>query len=86
MTRGNRKHVTGVVTSNAMDKSAVVEVKRLVKHPLYGKYVRRRTKLMAHDEANNANTGDTGELAECRPMSKRKSWRVVRVLQRAAGS
>ena len=86
MTRGDRKHVTGVVTSDAMDKSVVVEVKRLVKHPLYGKYLRRRTKLMAHDEENSAHVGDTVELAESRPMSKCKSWRVVQVLKRAVGS
>ena len=80
MTRGNRKRVEGVVTSDGMDKSVVVEVKRLVKHPLYRKYVRRRTKLMAHDEANTAQVGDRVELIETRPLSKRKSWRVLRIV------
>jgi small subunit ribosomal protein S17 len=86
MNRGNRKHVTGVVASDKMDKSVVVEVKRLVKHPLYGKYIRRRTRLMAHDEKNEAHVGDTVELAESRPTSKRKSWRVVSIVKRAVGS
>ena len=86
MNRGSRKHLTGVVTSDAMDKSIVVEVKRLVKHPLYGKYIRRRTKLMAHDESNDVHVGDIVELTESRPMSKRKSWRVARIVRRAVGS
>lgn len=86
MTRGNRRRVVGVVTSDKMQKSVVVEVKRLVKHPLYGKYIRRRTKLMAHDEDNAAGVGDRVELVEARPLSKRKSWRVVRVLEKAAST
>jgi len=84
MTRGNRRHVEGVVTSDRMQKSVVVEVKRLVKHPLYRKYIRRRTKLMAHDEENAARRGDRVELVETRPLSKRKSWRVLRILEKAS--
>jgi len=84
MSRGKRRHVVGVVTSNRMQKSVVVEVTRLVKHPLYGKYLRRRTKFMAHDEENAAGIGDRVELVETRPISKRKSWRLLRVLQKAA--
>ncbi|KPJ57939.1 MAG: hypothetical protein AMS16_00315 [Planctomycetes bacterium DG_58] len=83
MTRGNRRRVVGVVVSDRMDKSVVVEVKRLVKHPLYKKYIRRRTRLMAHDEENAAGVGDRVELMETRPLSKRKSWRVVRILEKA---
>jgi len=80
-TRGSRRHVEGVVTSDRMNKSVVVEVKRLVKHPFYGKFIRRRMKLMAHDEDNVAHTGDRVELVETRPRSKSKKWRVLRVLQ-----
>ena len=83
MTRGNRRRVVGVVVSDRMDKSVVVELKRLVKHPLYKKYIRRRTKLMAHDEENAAAVGDRVELVETRPLSKRKSWRVVQILEKA---
>ena len=81
MPRGNRRRVEGVVTSDGMNKSVVVEVKRLVKHPKYKKYIRRRTKLMAHDEENATRLGDRVELIETRPISKRKSWRVLRVVQ-----
>jgi small subunit ribosomal protein S17 len=66
-----------------MTKSVVVQAMRLVKHPLYGKYVRRRTKYMAHDEENSAHTGDRVELEETRPLSKRKCWRVLRILEKA---
>jgi small subunit ribosomal protein S17 len=83
MTRGKRRRVVGIVTSDRMKKSVVVEVKRLVKHPLYGKYIRRRTKYMAHDEENAAHTGDRVELVETRPLSKRKCWRVLRILEKA---
>jgi len=68
-----------------MEKSVLVEVKRLVKHPLYRKYVRRRTKLMAHDAENTARLGDHVELIETRPLSKRKSWRIVRILEAGGG-
>jgi len=80
-TRGNRRHVEGVVTSDRMEKSVVVEVKRLVKHPLYRKYIRRRMKLMAHDEENTAQVGDRVELVETRRNSRRKAWRVLRVVE-----
>jgi small subunit ribosomal protein S17 len=82
MDRGKRKTTVGVVTSDKMQKSVVVEVTRLVKHPLYGKYMRRRTKLMAHNEVG-ARTGDRVEMVETRPLSKRKSWRVLRVVEKA---
>jgi small subunit ribosomal protein S17 len=74
----------GRVTSNAMDKTIVVTVDRLVKHRLYKKYIRRRKKLYVHDEQNQANVGDTVEVAEMtRPLSKMKRWRLVRVVERA---
>ena len=83
MTRGKRRRVVGIVTSDRMTKSVVVQTMRLVKHPLYGKYIRRRTKYMAHDEENTARTGDRVELEETRPLSKRKCWRVLRILEKA---
>ncbi len=76
--------VTGRVVSNKMDKTAAVAVERLIKHPMYGKYIRRTTKILAHDEQNECQIGDTVEIAECRPVSKRKSWRVVNVVERSA--
>ena len=66
-----------------MDKSISVSVERLVKHPVYGKYIRRTTKLMAHDEDNACKVGDFVSVAECRPTSKRKSWQLVEILERA---
>jgi small subunit ribosomal protein S17 len=75
--------LTGKVTSTKMDKTIAVSVERLVKHPTYGKYVRRTTKLLAHDEANSAAEGDVVSIKPCRPMSKRKSWVLVRVVERA---
>jgi small subunit ribosomal protein S17 len=74
---------TGRVVSNAMDKTVSVAVERLVKHPVYGKYIRRTSKLLAHDENNEAQVGDTVEITECRPLSKRKSWRLVNIVERA---
>jgi len=76
--------LTGKVVSNKMDKTITVVVERLVKHPAYGKYVRRSTKLLAHDENNECNEGDTVDIAQCRPLSRRKSWTVVRVVGRGA--
>lgn len=76
--------LTGKVVSNKMEKTISVAVERLVKHPTYGKYVRRTTKLMAHDEANEAREGDVVEIAECRPLSRHKAWRLARVVTRAA--
>ncbi len=75
--------VTGRVISNRMDKTISVAVERVVKHPVYGKYIKRTTKLMAHDENNECQAGDTVALIECRPISKRKAWRLVEVLERA---
>jgi small subunit ribosomal protein S17 len=79
----NIRTVTGRVISNKMDKSVSVSVERTVKHPLYGKYLRRSTKYMAHDEENACNEGDLVMIAECRPYSKNKSWRLVEIVGRA---
>ena len=76
------KTVEGRVVSNKMDKTVTVLVERLVKHALYGKYIRRSTKLHAHDEDNACNEGDIVRVTECRPLSKTKNWRVVEVLPR----
>jgi small subunit ribosomal protein S17 len=73
----------GVVTSDKMDKTRRVEIPRLVKHPRYGKYIRRRTVCHVHDEANDSKMGDTVEIMETRPMSKTKHWRLVRIVTRA---
>jgi small subunit ribosomal protein S17 len=81
--RGRRKVRTGVVVSDAMDKTVVVRIDRQVRHSLYGKTVRRSSKLAAHDEANDAHVGDTVRLMETRPLSKTKRWRVVEVVERA---
>lgn len=75
--------LTGTVVSDKMDKTISVVVERLVKHPQYGKYVRRSTKLLAHDENNSSRPGDLVAIAECRPYSKRKAWRLVEVIRRA---
>jgi small subunit ribosomal protein S17 len=75
--------LTGRVVSNRMDKTASISVERLVKHPLYGKYIRRTTKLLAHDENNECRIGDKVNIAETRPLSKRKAWRVVEIVERA---
>jgi small subunit ribosomal protein S17 len=76
--------LTGRVVSNKMNKTIAVEIERLVKHPRYGKYIRRTTKLLAHDETNQSREGDTVTIAECRPLSRNKSWRLVAVLERAS--
>ena len=76
--------LTGRVVSNKMNKTIAVEIERLVKHPRYGKYIRRTTKLLAHDEANESREGDTVTIAECRPLSRSKSWRLVSVVERAS--
>jgi small subunit ribosomal protein S17 len=75
--------LTGTVVSNKMNKTISVSIERLVKHPAYGKYVRRTTKLLAHDENNECRAGDTVAIAECRPLSRHKAWRLVRVIERA---
>jgi small subunit ribosomal protein S17 len=77
------KTLTGTVVSNKMDKTISVSVERLIKHPTYGKYVRRTTRLLAHDEKNECRAGDTVAISECRPLSRRKSWTLVRVIERA---
>lgn len=77
------KTVEGRVVSNKMNKTVTVLVERLVKHALYGKYIRRSTKLHAHDEDNACNEGDIVRVSECRPLSKTKNWRVVEVLPRS---
>ncbi len=75
--------LTGTVVSNSMQKTIAVVVERLVKHPQYSKYVRRTTKLLAHDEDNTSQKGDVVSISECRPYSKRKAWRLVEVIKRA---
>jgi len=74
---------TGWVVSNKMDKTISVAIERVVKHPVYGKYIKRTSKVMAHDEANDCAEGDKVSITECRPLSKNKSWRLVEVLERA---
>jgi small subunit ribosomal protein S17 len=81
--RNLRKERIGIVTSNKMDKSIVVSVERKEKHPLYGKFVKRTKKFVAHDEEQTCNIGDTVRIMETRPMSKRKCWRLVEVVERA---
>ena len=81
--RGSRKVRTGVVVSDKMDKTVLVRIDRQVRHPLYGKTVRRSSKLAAHDEANDAHTGDTVRVMETRPTSKTKRWRVIEIVERA---
>ena len=78
------KVMTGVVVSDKMDKTVVVLVSRLIKHPVYKKYIRRRAKFMAHDEQNSARMGDTVEIIESRPLSKFKRWRLTRIVERRA--
>jgi small subunit ribosomal protein S17 len=81
--RGKRRLETGVVTSDKMNKTRRVEIARLVKHPRYGKYVRRRTICHVHDENNESRLGDTVEIMETRPLSKTKCWRLVRIVAKA---
>ncbi|MBW6477979.1 MAG: 30S ribosomal protein S17 [Bacteroidales bacterium] len=82
-TRTRRKERVGVVTSNKMDKSIVIKVLRRVKHPKYGKFVKKSSNFMAHDEKNECNIGDTVLIMETRPLSKNKCWRLVEILERA---
>ncbi len=81
--RNLRKERIGVVTSDKMDKSIVVSVERKVKHPKYGKFVKKTSKFVAHDESNDCNIGDTVRIMETRPLSKSKNWRLVEVIERA---
>ncbi len=80
---GVQRTLTGRVVSNKMQKTITVAVERLVKHPKYSKYVRRTTKLLAHDENNESREGDLVDIAECRRLSTRKAWRLVRIVKRA---
>ena len=82
-TRKLRKERTGLVVSDKMDKSIVVIVERKVKHPIYGKFVKKTSKFIAHDEKNDSNIGDTVRIMETRPLSKNKCWRLVEILERA---
>lgn len=81
--RNLRKERLGTVVSNKMDKSIVVLVERKVKHPKYGKFVKKSTKFMAHDEKNECNIGDFVRIMETRPLSKNKCWRLVEIIERA---
>lgn len=81
--RGRGREEVGVVLSDRMDKTIVVAVERASSHPLYKKVVRTRRKFVAHDESNDCHTGDRVRIAECRPMSRRKRWRVVEIMDRA---
>ena len=83
MERNLRKERIGVVVSNKMEKSIVVAVKRKVKHPIYGKFVNKTTKFVAHDEKQECGIGDTVLIMETRPLSKTKRWRLVEILERA---
>ena len=76
--------ITGRVVSNKMDKTITVLVERVVKHPVYGKYIKRSTKMMAHDEENSCQEGDVVAITSCRPMSKHKTFKLVQVLERAS--
>jgi small subunit ribosomal protein S17 len=81
--RGQRRTAVGVVTSDKMNKTRRVEIPRLVKHPRYGKYIKRRTICHVHDEQNESRSGDTVEIMETRPLSKTKHWRLIRVVTKA---
>jgi small subunit ribosomal protein S17 len=82
-TRKTRRERVGVVVSNSMEKSIVITVKQKVKHPIYGKFVNKTAKFMAHDEENTCNVGDTVKISETRPLSKNKRWRLVEIIERA---
>lgn len=81
--KGNRRVLTGMVVSDKADKTIVVRVETLVKHPLLKKYVRRRNKFMAHDPANECGIGDKVQIVEFRPLSKQKRWHLVKILEKA---
>lgn len=81
--RGHRKNRVGRVLSNKMEKTITIAVERMVKHPFYGRYVRRTTKLTAHDEEQTSRIGDIVRVTETRPLSKNKRWRLTEVIQRA---
>ncbi|MEE4163609.1 MAG: 30S ribosomal protein S17 [Woeseiaceae bacterium] len=79
-----QRKIVGRVVSDKMDKTVSVAIERLIKHPVYGKYIRRTTKVLAHDAANECKPGDRVAISECRPISKNKSWAVVDIVERAA--
>ncbi|MDZ7770347.1 MAG: 30S ribosomal protein S17 [Woeseiaceae bacterium] len=79
-----KRTVNGRVVSNKMDKTVSVAIERYIKHPTYGKYIRRTTKVLAHDEKNECGAGDRVTISECRPVSRRKAWQVVNIIERAA--
>lgn len=81
-----RRTVVGRVVSDKMDKTVSVAIERLIKHPMYGKYIRRTSKVLAHDANNECKAGDRVSISECRPQSKHKSWQVVDILERAPGA
>lgn len=81
--RNLRKERTGLVISNKMDKSIIVQIERRYKHTIYGKYVKKTNKFVAHDEKNDCNIGDTVRIMETRPLSKSKNWRLVEIIERA---
>lgn len=81
--RNLRKERIGLVVSNKMDKSIVVEIERREKHPIYGKFIKKTNRFMAHDEKNECNIGDTVRIMETRPLSKNKCWRLVEIIERA---
>ncbi len=81
--RNSRKERIGLVVSSKMDKSILVAIQRQIKHPIYGKFIKKTTKLMAHDEENTAGEGDTVKIMETKPISKNKRWRLVDVVERA---
>lgn len=87
MSEEQKVHRTAVgrVVSDKMDKTVSVAIERLIKHPVYGKYIRRTTKVLAHDASNECKAGDRVAISECRPVSKNKSWSVVNIVERAAG-
>jgi small subunit ribosomal protein S17 len=80
---GKTRSLSGRVVSNKMDKTIAVTVERRMKHPLYKKYIRRSTRLLAHDEGNECQEGDMVLIEECRPLSKNKSWRLVKIVEKA---
>ena len=82
-TRSTRRERIGVVMSNSMEKSIVISVKQKIKHPIYGKFVNKTSKFMAHDEENTCNVGDTVKISETRPLSKSKRWRLIEIIERA---
>ena len=83
MERNNRKIREGIVVSDKMDKSIVIKVERKMKHPIYGKFLKRSTKFMAHDEKNECRIGDRVRIMETRPLSKNKCWRLIEIVEKA---